>query len=51
MSQESPPKEPVPEINSSNIFEKIEENKLQTDPQENQENQESQNYLNIPGRF
>ena len=51
MSQESPPKEPVPEINSSNIFEKIEENKLQTDPQENQENQESQNYLNIYPSF
>jgi hypothetical protein len=51
MSQESPPKETLQEINPSNIFEKMEENKLQTEVQENQENQESQNYLNIYQSF
>ena len=51
MSQESPPKEILQEINTSNILEKMEENKLHTDPQENLENQEGQNYLNAYQSF
>ena len=48
MTDISPPKENILQINTDNFQEKLEENKLQTEPQENQE---PPNFLNIYQSF